>query len=52
MLSVAIDWMLENGTTRVELGIQSLDDEVLRDVHRGHSVSSGFAQVNVAETLV
>ena len=40
--SVAIDWMLENGTTRVELGIQSLDDEVLRDVHRGHSVSSGF----------
>ncbi|MAT48993.1 MAG: tRNA uridine(34) 5-carboxymethylaminomethyl modification radical SAM/GNAT enzyme Elp3 [Euryarchaeota archaeon] len=39
--SVAIDWMLENGTTRVELGIQSLDDKVLKNVHRGHSVSSG-----------
>ena len=39
--SVAIDWMLENGTTRVELGIQSLDDHVLKSVYRGHSVSSG-----------
>jgi len=39
--SMAIDWMLENGTTRVELGIQSLDDDVLKKVHRGHSVSSG-----------
>ncbi len=37
----AIDWMLNNGTTRVELGIQSLNDEVLKKVHRGHSVSSG-----------
>lgn len=39
--SVAIDWMLQNGTTRVELGIQSLDDDVLKHVYRGHSVSSG-----------
>lgn len=36
-----IDWMLDAGATRVELGIQSLDDEVLRSVHRGHSVAAG-----------
>jgi len=40
--SRAIDWMLDNGTTRVELGIQSLNDEILNRVNRGHSVSSGI----------
>lgn len=37
-----IDWMLDNGTTRVELGIQSLNDEILKQINRGHSVSSGY----------
>ncbi|MCX7912703.1 MAG: tRNA uridine(34) 5-carboxymethylaminomethyl modification radical SAM/GNAT enzyme Elp3 [Dehalococcoidales bacterium] len=30
--------MLEFGTTRVELGVQMLDDEVYRTVRRGHTV--------------
>ena len=31
--------MLEFGTTRVELGVQALDDDIYRLVRRGHSVS-------------
>ncbi|GAH59585.1 unnamed protein product, partial [marine sediment metagenome] len=30
--------MLEFGTTRVELGVQTLDDEIYRLVRRGHKV--------------
>ena len=30
--------MLEFGTTRVELGVQTLDDEIYRLVRRGHEV--------------
>jgi len=33
-----IDRMLEFGTTRVELGVQTLDDDVYRLVRRGHGV--------------
>jgi len=33
-----IDRMLEFGTTRVELGVQTLDDEIYRLVRRGHKV--------------
>ena len=33
-----IDRMLEFGTTRVELGVQILDDEIYRLVRRGHKV--------------
>ncbi len=33
-----IDRMLEFGTTRVELGVQTLDDKVYQLVRRGHSV--------------
>lgn len=33
-----IDRMLEFGTTRVELGVQSLDDEIYLLVRRGHKV--------------
>jgi elongator complex protein 3 len=33
-----IDRMLEFGTTRVELGVQTLDDNIYRLVRRGHSV--------------
>ena len=34
-----IDRMLEFGTTRVELGVQTLDDEIYRLVRRGHKVA-------------
>ncbi|MBI2830532.1 MAG: tRNA uridine(34) 5-carboxymethylaminomethyl modification radical SAM/GNAT enzyme Elp3 [Chloroflexi bacterium] len=33
-----IDRMLEFGTTRVELGVQTLDDDIYRLVRRGHTV--------------
>jgi len=33
-----VDRMLEFGTTRVELGVQTLDDEIYRLVRRGHNV--------------
>ncbi|MDP2729735.1 MAG: tRNA uridine(34) 5-carboxymethylaminomethyl modification radical SAM/GNAT enzyme Elp3 [Dehalococcoidales bacterium] len=33
-----INRMLEFGTTRVELGVQTLDDEIYRQVRRGHTV--------------
>ncbi|MBI2672109.1 tRNA uridine(34) 5-carboxymethylaminomethyl modification radical SAM/GNAT enzyme Elp3 [Candidatus Woesearchaeota archaeon] len=37
-----INEMLNYGTTRVELGIQSLSDEILKKVKRGHSVSDSI----------
>ncbi len=40
--------MLEFGTTRVELGVQTLDDEIYRLVRRGHTV----AQVAAATKLL
>jgi len=43
-----IDRMLEFGTTRVELGVQTLDDEIYRLVKRGHQV----ADVVSATTLL
>ncbi len=43
-----IDRMLEFGTTRVELGVQTLDDESYRLVRRGHKV----ADVVKATTLL
>ncbi len=33
-----VDRMLEFGTTRVELGVQTLDDRIYREVSRGHKV--------------
>jgi elongator complex protein 3 len=32
-----VDWMLEYGVTRVEIGVQSLHDRVYEIVNRGHS---------------
>ncbi len=34
--------MLEQGCTRVELGVQSLDNRVLRKIERGHSVEDSI----------
>ncbi|MEM3614551.1 MAG: tRNA uridine(34) 5-carboxymethylaminomethyl modification radical SAM/GNAT enzyme Elp3 [Nitrososphaerales archaeon] len=33
-----IDFMLSYGVTRVEIGVQTLDDEIYRFINRGHSV--------------
>jgi len=33
-----IDWSLRLGATRVELGVQILDDEILSAVNRGHGI--------------
>lgn len=33
-----IDWMLEYGITRVEIGVQTLHDEVYKYVNRGHTL--------------
>jgi len=38
-----IDRMLEFGTTRVELGVQTLDDEIYQLVRRGHKVEDVVA---------
>ena len=35
-----VDEMLFYGTTRVEIGVQTLDDEVLRFIKRGHDVET------------
>ena len=43
-----IDRMLEFGTTRVELGVQTLDDDIYRLVRRGH----GVEDVSRATTLL
>jgi elongator complex protein 3 len=36
----SIDEMLEMGATRVEIGVQSLSDEILERVQRGHGVAA------------
>ncbi len=33
-----VDMMLRYGTTRVEIGVQTTDDALLKKVHRGHTV--------------
>ena len=38
-----VERMLEFGTTRVELGVQALDDDIYRLVKRGHSVDDVVA---------
>jgi elongator complex protein 3 len=43
-----VRFMLSYGTTRVELGIQALDDGVLEAVHRGHTVADAVAATRAA----
>lgn len=40
---MGIDRMLEFGTTRVEIGVQTLDDDIYRLIRRGHTVDDVVA---------
>lgn len=44
-----VDMMLRYGTTRVEIGVQTLDDSILKRVHRGHTVSDTAYAFRVAK---
>jgi len=44
-----VDMMLDYGATRVELGVQILDDEVLLKVHRGNTVDDIREAFNIAK---
>jgi elongator complex protein 3 len=44
-----LDLLLSYGATRVEIGVQTLDDEVLRYVNRGHSVGQTADAFKIAK---
>ncbi|MEK6940948.1 MAG: tRNA uridine(34) 5-carboxymethylaminomethyl modification radical SAM/GNAT enzyme Elp3 [Nanoarchaeota archaeon] len=44
-----INFMLSLGATRVELGVQSLSDEILKKVKRGHDVNSSIAATKLVK---
>ena len=43
--------MLEQGCTRIELGLQSTSDEVLKSVNRGHTVEENKKSVQILKDL-
>ncbi len=43
--------MLDQGCTRVELGIQSVYDDVLKEVHRGHDSSDSKKSIQILRDL-
>ena len=43
--------MLRLGCTRVELGVQSVDDEVLKNIERGHSVADSAESIRILRDL-
>jgi len=43
--------MLRQGCTRVELGIQSVYDDVLKEVHRGHTVEDSKKSIQILRDL-
>ncbi|MEK6975794.1 MAG: radical SAM protein [Candidatus Thermoplasmatota archaeon] len=43
-----LDRMLGYGATRVEVGLQALDDEVLRRTHRGHTLADSAKSLQLA----
>ena len=43
-----LDRMLAYGATRVEIGLQALDDEVLRRTHRGHTLADSARSMQLA----
>ncbi|MER5174828.1 MAG: tRNA uridine(34) 5-carboxymethylaminomethyl modification radical SAM/GNAT enzyme Elp3 [Candidatus Nitrosocosmicus sp.] len=44
-----IDTMLELGTTRIEIGVQSLNDEVFKTVNRGHTLNDVYEAFYLAK---
>jgi len=44
-----VDQALDLGATRVELGVQTIDDEVLYKIKRGHTVSDSIAATRIAK---
>jgi elongator complex protein 3 len=40
-------WLRRLGVTKVQMGVQSLDDEILRLNHRGHTVAETLAAVDL-----
>ena len=44
-----LDMLLRYGATRVEIGVQTLDDEILRYVNRGHGVKETAEAFRVAK---
>ncbi len=44
-----VDLMLSYGATRVEIGVQILDDEVLKRVRRGHTVKDAVEAFRIAK---
>jgi elongator complex protein 3 len=47
--SAHVDMLLSYGTTRVEIGVQSLRDEVLRVTNRGHTVKDAIDAFRVSK---
>lgn len=43
--------MLEQGCTRVELGVQGMHDELLDAIHRGHSVADNIKSIQILKDL-
>jgi elongator complex protein 3 len=43
--------MLRQGCTRVELGVQSVYDNVLKEVHRGHNVEDSMKSIQILRDL-
>lgn len=43
--------MLRQGCTRVELGIESVYDDVLRETHRGHTVADSMKSIQILRDL-
>ena len=44
-----IDLMLELGITRVEIGVQSLQEDVYRNINRGHTIDDVYDSFQVAK---
>lgn len=47
-LETHLEAMLEQGATRVELGLQTLDDDTLKLVHRGHDLQASRDAMRLA----
>ncbi|TLX67161.1 MAG: tRNA uridine(34) 5-carboxymethylaminomethyl modification radical SAM/GNAT enzyme Elp3 [Thaumarchaeota archaeon] len=44
-----IDLMLEMGITRIEIGVQTLSEEVYRNINRGHNIQDVYESFQIAK---